>query len=195
MAATPPKKTAAPAPNVRKYRRRKSFKLPEPAEKPVVAGPAKPKRKPPRNRRPPSPSSPQPPPPPPPPPPQPPAEEEELASRPASMCPELEPLPTTSDDDSGLSDIEMPPTVVAIRDSPKPAVKTLRPRNRVLKTYKVNKTIAKARPAASQSAPVLYTHWLTLDQTTRRADASAAPEGEPAADALASAATEILSSA
>jgi len=127
---TPPKKLKLKAKAVKKYKKYKKSTV-ERIQKSVIIGPVKPKRKPPRERRPPSPPPPS-----------------------KSATPELEPLAQTSDDDSGLSDIEMATPVPKV-PSPKHILKSLRPRNRVMKTYKGNKTIAKSsvlKPVTSKNA-------------------------------------------
>ncbi|KAF8244652.1 hypothetical protein K440DRAFT_609087 [Wilcoxina mikolae CBS 423.85] len=117
---TPPKKLKLKAKAVKMYKKYKKAVV-ERIQKSVIIGPVKPKRKPPRERRPPSPPPPS-----------------------KSATPELEPLAQTSDDDSGLSDIEMPTPVPKV-PSPKPLLKSLRPRVRPpMKTYKINKTIAQS---------------------------------------------------
>jgi hypothetical protein len=91
----------------------------------VIINPVKKARKPPFPRRPPTP---------------PPAEDSKTAT--PELEGELEPLPT-SDDDSGLSDLEDTP-MTTVDTTPKPLTKTTRLRTKPLKTYKINKTIAKS---------------------------------------------------
>jgi hypothetical protein len=92
----------------------------------VIINPVKKARKPPFPRRPPTP---------------PPAEDSKTAT--PELDQELEPLPPSSDDDSGLSDVEDTP-MTTVDTTPKPLTKTARLRAKPIKTYKINKTIAKS---------------------------------------------------
>ncbi|KAI5812835.1 hypothetical protein BZA77DRAFT_133501 [Pyronema omphalodes] len=138
-APTPPKKQAKQT--KRKYKKR--VQKTTVVQKSIIISPAKPKRAPPKQRRPPTP----------------PPKKTKSSSPPAT--PELEPLSDSSDDESELSDIDFNTSasvIVAPDSTPasaKPTNKALRPRTRVMKTYKVNKTIAKssvAKTATSKGA-------------------------------------------
>ncbi|KAF8538430.1 hypothetical protein BDD12DRAFT_885208 [Trichophaea hybrida] len=139
---TPPKKLKLKVKAVKKYKKYKKAIIGR-IQKSVIIGPVKPKRKPPRERRPPS-----------------------LPPPSKSATPELEPLAQTSDDDSGLSDIEISTPVPKV-PSPKPLLKSLRPRVRApMKTYKINKTIAQSsvlKSVTSKSA-VVAARTLALEQ-------------------------------
>ena len=101
----------------------------ERVQKSAIISSAKPKRKPPTQRRPLSPKA---------------------STKEESGTPELEPLAQSSDDEdeSEFSEITTPPS--KIDSSPnKPVLKSSRNKNRVLKTYKVNKTIQHSSIAKS----------------------------------------------
>lgn len=113
--AKPSKKGRKKGPAKRTYKKRT---VAERIQQSVIINPVKKERKPPFPRRPPTPP-------------------------PIATTPELETLPQTSDDDSVLSDIE-DVLITKAETTPKPLTKTTRTRSRPLRTYKVNKTIAKS---------------------------------------------------